>query len=111
MRRIGAGATGSGSTASSGSSSNGRSNRSLIFGEFGEFVLTVTQSFDVRRAARSLVGLDDDGVEPRIAARDLESLRQTGEKPVERRLDFDADDRIVRSRHPDVGQIGRPLWK
>src|SRR5580765_6047195 len=88
-----------GAGSGSGSSSNGRSNRSLICGELGELVLTVTQSLDVCRTSRGFVDVDDDGVEPRVSSRDVESSWQAGQKAVERRLDLDADDRVVRPRH------------
>src|SRR5471032_2202540 len=105
MRRLGVGGSSTGWLAtSSGSSSNGRSNRSLICGKLGEFILTVAQALDVRRQPRRFVGVDDDGVQPRIAGRGFESARKAGQEATKRGLDFDADDRIVRPRHAGIGQ-------
>ena len=67
------------------------------------------ETLDVRGAAAALVGIDDHGVQPRIAGGRFEFLRQRGEKAAERCADVDADNRIVRSRHADVGQISGPF--
>src|SRR5665213_833496 len=110
MRRLGAGGSSTGSLAtSSGSSSNGRSNRSLICGKLGELVLTVAQALDVRRQSGRFVGIDDDGVQSRVAGGGFEAARKAGQKTAERGLHFDADDGIVRPRHAGIGQKGGAL--
>ena len=65
------------------------------------------EPLDVDGAAGLRVGLDDDGVQSRIAGRRLELRGQGGQEPAEGRLDFDADDRIVGAGHPDIRQVGR----
>src|SRR5262245_20538151 len=96
------GAAGSGSGSSS---SNGRSNRSDTR-KFLQLVEAVAQALDIGREAGLLVGLDDHGVQSRVAGGGFELLGQRGEKPVQRRFGLDADDRIVRPGHADVGEIG-----
>ena len=56
-----------------------------------------------------VVGFDDDRVQPRIAGGGFESRRHRVQKTADRGVDFDADDRVVRSGHADVGQIGGAL--
>src|SRR5438309_4095464 len=102
----GTGALEAGSGSSSGSSSNRRSNRSAIreIRKLLKFIGAEADAFDVRRATGLFVGLDDNPVQPRIAGGRLEFLRQRRQKPVERRFHLDADDRVVRPRHADVGE-------
>src|SRR3954462_13711423 len=98
-------AGGTGSVA--GSSSNGRSNRSVI-GELRELLDVVraqAQSFDVGGAAGLLVGFDDDPIQPRVFGGGLDPRRQRRQESAERGLGVDADDRIVRPGHADVGEI------
>src|SRR4051812_23948453 len=92
-----------------GSSSNGRSNRFFIAGQLLQLFETVTQSLDPGRNPRALVGFDDGGVEAWVAGGGLELCRHAAAESSERRRDLDADDRIVRSGHSDVGQVGGPL--
>ena len=80
-------------------------------GELGELLLTVTQAFDVRREACLFVGVDQDGVQPRIRSRRLEPGGKGVEELAQGRLDFDSDDRVVRAGHADVREERRPLWK
>src|SRR5207302_1545228 len=66
------------------SSSNGKSNRSVIR-QIQQFLLAIADSLDVDGAAGFLVGLDDDGVQPRIVGRGLESRGHAGSKTAESR--------------------------
>ena len=108
----------------SGSSSNGSSNRSgMSAARMGEGPLAgggapasastsacerFSRSIAGRLAGR-LIGGDDDRVEPAGPRRRLEPGRHAGEEPAERRLDGDADDRVVRPGHADVGEVGGAL--
>src|SRR5438067_12076837 len=89
---------------SSFSSSNGRSNRSDI-GQVLELVCAVADAFDIGRTAGLFVAIDDDGVQPRIATRGIELGGKRRQKFAERRVDLDADDRIVRPGHANVGKV------
>src|ERR1700730_15708553 len=116
--------TGVGSAgASSSSSSNGRSNRSDMWAggsprglevghrrpEVFEIVNAEAQSLDLGRAAGLRVRLDNHRVQTGIGGRGLELGGQRIEEPTERRLDLDADDRIVRARHADIRENGGAL--
>src|SRR5436190_7846737 len=115
MRRVPSTRSGKGAgslrAGGSSSSSNGRSNRSLMGGELGELVQTVTQALDVRRASRFFVGVYENGVQPGIAGGDFEARGKAGEKAIQRRLDLHADDGVVRSGHAGVGQVRSALRK
>src|SRR5439155_11451667 len=71
--------------------------RLQIGGERLQLLQSVAQTFDVQRAARVFVRLDNDGIEPGIARRGIEPCRKAVQKAAESRVDFNADDRVVRS--------------
>src|SRR5262245_37186152 len=101
-RRAATGVAATSRSGSESSSSNGRSKRSDI-GEIDELFLAVADSLNLVGATGFLVGLDDDGVHPRIAFSGFKADRHAGQKASERRLDLDTNDRVVRSGHADVG--------
>ena len=54
-------------------------------GQLLELLEAVAEALDVGRAAGLLVGLDDDGVQARIAGRGFEPRGHAGQEPAERR--------------------------
>src|SRR5512145_2762761 len=67
--------------------------------------------FDAKSQARQRVGFHDHRCEARVPFCRLESSGHNGQKTQDDRLLLDADDRVVRSRHAEVGAVGSPLRK
>src|SRR5687767_13240517 len=103
-RRLGRGGAG-GATGSGGSSSKGSEKRSAMMREGGDLLRGEVQPLDAERLAGGGVGRDDDRIQTRGAGRRFELRRHPVDEPAERGLDADADDRVVRAGHADVGEI------
>src|ERR1043165_5961404 len=58
---------------------------------------------DARRAAARLVDVDHRAAEADVALRHFELARRVHQKPVQRLVGTEADHRVVRAGHADVG--------
>src|SRR5690349_17845712 len=92
-------------TSSTSSSSNGRPSHSeLIHLLRGEI-----DALDGSGATSLFVRFHDDAVEPRVFSGGLETLRQSCQESLNDGGALDPDHRVVRTRHPDVGDVRRAL--
>ena len=73
--------------------------------ELGDLIGAARDALDIDRASRLFVGVDNHGIQPRITGGGFEPCGQRRQESAECRVDVDADNRIVWTGHPDVGEI------